>query len=99
MISNVRELPMKALTILFACALLSSCVKIDARDTTDDNPFPANPKSDYVCDCTYISSGTDPKKEEATKLTNRTKMEADVDCASLQGKYIMQQYDGTCVVK
>lgn len=77
---------------------LSSCVKIDARDNSNNPPI-ADGKADYVCDCTYISMVSDPKKEEATKLTNRTKGEADVDCASLEAKYLMQNYSGTCVVK
>lgn len=89
---------MKVYLPFLLTVLLSSCVKIDARDNSNNPPL-GESKADYVCDCTYISMGSDPKKEEATKLTNRTKAEANTDCAGLEAKYIMQSYAGTCVIK
>lgn len=86
---------MKKLFFLFPITLMVSCVKINTE-------IPADPNSvvgDYVCDCTYISANSEPKKEEATKLSGKTKMDASFDCDQLQGKYTLQFYSGTCVLK
>lgn len=88
---------MKKLFYLLPLLAFTSCVKINADSTTPTDPNLI--VGDYVCDCTYISANSEPKKEEATKLSGKTKMDASFDCDKLEGKYTIQFYTGTCVLK
>lgn len=92
-----KQTKMKKLIFIIPVFLMTSCVKINADTTTPTDPNLV--VGDYVCDCTYISANSEPKKEEATKLSGKTKMDASFDCDNLQGKYTLQFYSGTCVLK
>ena len=59
---------------------------------------------DYACDCTYIArplgpAEGEPDKSESSTVKGRLMEDARFECSSLDNKYFMQGFDGTCLLK
>jgi|GEM_PF-2267641 len=85
-----------ALTGAFLLGLFS-CIK-------PEDLIPDEEVGDYVCKCVYVAisggpSEGEPDKEESTTLSQRTRVQADIDCKQLASKYGPAFFDGNCYLE
>jgi hypothetical protein len=88
--------------ILLGAAILGVLFTTTSSTCSPDVPEPT--LKDYTCKCTYVGatgspSDSLPDKEETTTVKAEDNSGGQFECAKLEGKYITQYFDGTCLLQ
>lgn len=88
--------------LLLASAILGVFLTTTAATCSPDTPEPT--LKDYTCKCTYVGatgspSDSLPDKEETNTVKGEDNFDAKMECDKLEGKYISQFFNGTCLIQ